>query len=135
MNSEDIIDIAPNRTLIAGRFTIDAPIKPQMVHGIETVEQIFDQYNPSISFEFEDESGKIRNESLKFRAIDDFTMESIVNQSPFLTNCLFKEKNYLKIAGLLQNDKNLIDVMNDREKRAAVKQLLQHLISKLKNIN
>ena len=39
--SEAFGDIPQNRTLIAEKLTKDTPVKPEVVHGLQTVEQVF----------------------------------------------------------------------------------------------
>ena len=49
--SEAFADIPQNRTLMAEKLTKDAPVKPEIVHGLQTVEQVFAHYKPNISVE------------------------------------------------------------------------------------
>ena len=60
--SEAFADIPQNRTLMAEKLTKDAPVKPEIVHGLQTVEQVFAHYKPDVSIDFEDAEGVTKKE-------------------------------------------------------------------------
>jgi len=60
--SEAFADIPQNRTLMAEKLTKDAPVKPQIVHGLQTITQVFDHYKPTVEVEFEDADGTSKKE-------------------------------------------------------------------------
>ena len=52
--SEAILEIAQNRTLIAQKLTGQTPIRPEIVEGLSTVEQVFEHFKPVVKVIFED---------------------------------------------------------------------------------
>lgn len=131
MANEDIVDIPPNRTLIATRLTIDVPIKPQVVQGLQTIDEVFDHYNPYIKFEFENEAGKKSIETLKFKKTDDFSLNHLVSGSTFLRARLVKKDMYLTIVKHLNSDKKLREMITDTRKRSTLMNMLDAIVSQL----
>lgn len=50
--SEAFADIPQNRTLLIEKLTDNDPIKPEIVMGLQTIEQVFDQFKPEKEVEF-----------------------------------------------------------------------------------
>lgn len=82
--SEAFTDIPQNRTLMAEKLTKDAPVKPEVIHGLQTVEQVFEHYKPTLNVDFEDEAGRAMKETLRFGNLGDFGTKGITAQSEFL---------------------------------------------------
>lgn len=129
---ETLNHISANRTLIARKLTLDEALKPEVVHGLQTVEQVFKHYQPTLHFRFEDSEGFTRSEELKFKTVDDFSCSSISRQSQFLTHQLEKKKIYLKLAGQLKTNQSLRDSLTDVNKRKAFEAMLKAMIEDLK---
>ncbi|MFV0345390.1 MAG: hypothetical protein ACK5IQ_03965, partial [Bacteroidales bacterium] len=55
--NESIADIPSNRTLLVQKLTDEAPVTPEAVYGLQTVEAVFDHFQPTVTFEHEDEEG------------------------------------------------------------------------------
>ncbi|MCH5597558.1 hypothetical protein [Niabella ginsengisoli] len=90
--SETFSNIQQNRTLIAGKFTVEAPLKPQAVHGLQNMNQLFEYYKPEISVELESANRGISKEILKFKNLTDFDLTNIISQSSVLKNIATKKK-------------------------------------------
>ena len=60
--SEAFADIPQNRTLMMEKLTKDAPVKPQIVHGIQTIEQVFAEFKPEVEVEFDDDLPALEDE-------------------------------------------------------------------------
>ncbi len=129
---ETLNQISANRTLIAKKFTINEVLKPEVVHGLQTVDQVFEHYRPAFEFRFEDAAGFTHLEELKFKAVDDFSWSNINRQSLFLTREMAKKKMYLKLAGLLKTNQSLIKVFADANKRNALGAMVEAMIEDLK---
>lgn len=130
--AETLNHISANRTLIAKKLTVDEVLKPEVVHGLQTVEQVFNHYQPILHFRFEDAGGLIRSEELRFKTVDDFSCSSITRQSRFLTCQLEKKKIYLKLAGQLKTNQPLRDILADKNKRKAFEAMLKTMMEDLK---
>lgn len=130
--AETLNHISANRTLIAKKLTLEEALRPEVVHGLQTVEQVFNHYQPTLHFRFEDAEGLTRSEELKFKTVDDFSCSSITRQSRFLTHQLEKKKIYLKLAGQLKTNQSLRDTLNDVNKRKAFEAMLKAMMEDLK---
>ena len=105
--SEAFADIPQNRTLMAEKLTKDAPVKPEIVHGIQTVEQVFEHYKPNITVDFEDAEGMTKKETLSFKTLGDCGVKGITEQSEFLKDNTTQKDEYLKIIKQLKSNKIL----------------------------
>ena len=131
--SEAFADIPQNRTLMAEQLTKDAPMKPQVVHGLQTVEQVFAHYKPSVDVEFEDADGVSKKETLSFANLGDFGAKGITNQSEFLKDNAEKSDEYLKIVKQLKSNKILKAALTDPDAKQALLDSIQAMIAELKN--
>ncbi len=129
--SEAFADIPQNRTLMAEKLTKDAPVKPEIVHGIQTVEQVFEHYKPNISVDFEDADGVTKKESLSFKNLGDFGVKGITEQSDFLKDNASQKEEYLKIIKQLKSNKILKSALADPDAKAALLDTIHAMIAEL----
>ena len=130
--NEAISEIAPNRTLIAQRLTVDEPIKPELVEGLTTIEKVFEHFRPSLKVDFEDANGAIKMEELTFKNLGDFGAKGITDQSAFLSGLETEKDQYQKIIKQLKTNKILKAAFEDPEAKKALYDTLQTLIAELK---
>jgi hypothetical protein len=131
--SEAFADIPQNRTLMAEKLTKDAPVKPQVVHGIQTIEQVFDHYKPEVAVDFTTADGMTRKETLSFTNLGDFGVKGITEQSEFLKDNQSQKDEYLKIMKQLKTNKILKAALADPNAKAALLDAIQSMITELKN--
>ncbi len=131
--SEAFADIPQNRTLMAEKLTKDAPVKPEIVHGLQTVEQVFAHYKPNISVDFEDADGVTKKESLSFSNLGDFGVKGITEQSEFLKDSASQKEEYLKIIKQLKSNKILKSALSDPEAKKALLDTIHGMIAELKS--
>ncbi|MBC7829317.1 MAG: hypothetical protein H7122_16330 [Chitinophagaceae bacterium] len=129
--SEAITDIPQNRTLMAEKLTKDAPVKPEVVHGLQTVEQVFEHFKPTLSVDFEDESGKTMKETLRFGNLGDFGTRGITAQSEFLKENAGKKEEYLKIIKQLKSNKILKTALANPEAKQALLDAINGMMADL----
>lgn len=65
--NESIADIPSNRTLLIQKLTDEAPVTPESVYGLETVEEVFEKFKPTVEFEHKDEDGSEVKETMTFK--------------------------------------------------------------------
>lgn len=130
---EAIADIPQNRTLMAEKLTKDTPVKPELVHGLQTVEQVFDRFNPSIEVDFQDAEGVLKKETLHFKHLGDFGAKGITEQSPFLKNYASQKEEYMRIMKQLKTSKMLKAVITDPVARQALLDAINGMITELHN--
>ena len=131
--SEAFADIPQNRTLMAEKLTKDAPVKPEIVHGLQTVEQVFAHYKPDVSIDFEDADGVTKKETLSFKNLGDFGVKGITEQSEFLKDNASQKDEYLKIIKQLKSNKILKTALADPDAKSAILDAIQGMIAELNN--
>jgi hypothetical protein len=67
--SEAFADVPQNRTLLIEKFTDNDPIKPEMVQGLQTIDDVFDHFKPEKEVEFVNETGATSKENLRFAGL------------------------------------------------------------------
>jgi hypothetical protein len=131
--SEAFGEIPQNRTLMAEKLTNDPPVKPEVVHGLQTVEQVFEHYNPNVEVDFEDAEGTARKETLRFGNLGDFGIRGITAQSSFLKDYTTQTEEYSKIIKQLRTNKILKSALADPAAKAAMLEAIYSMIAELEN--
>jgi hypothetical protein len=128
---EAFADIPQNRVLMAEKLTADAPIKPEVVEGLTTVEQVFGHFKPNIEMDFETEDGATKKETLRFSNLGDFGVKGITDQSDFLGELTMKKEQFQKIIKQLKTNKLLKQAIGNPESKANLINSLHALIKEL----
>ncbi|CAM4414838.1 hypothetical protein ACU8V7_26960 [Zobellia nedashkovskayae] len=131
--SEALNQIPQNRALIAGKLTPNAPVKPEVVEGLRTVEDVFEHYEPELKIPFEDKDGGTVNETLKFRNLGDFGKKGIINNSVFLKELEIESDQYKKMIKQLKTNKILKAALEDPEAKKSLVDTIDALIDEIKN--
>jgi hypothetical protein len=125
-------DIQSNRTLVAQKLTNSPAVKPEVVHGLTTVEAVFANYKPKVDMSFESEEGLMVKETLNFTNLGDFGLKGITEQSPFLNDLNTKQDQYQKIIKQLKTNKLLKAALATPEGKANLMGALQALLAEIK---
>lgn len=128
---EAFADIPQNRVLMAEKLTVDTPIKPEIVEGLTSVEQVFEHFKPKVEMDFETEEGAGRKETLRFSNLGDFGIKGITAQSSYLGDLTLKKEQYQKIIKQLKTNKLLKQALSDAETKEGLIQSLNALIKEL----
>ncbi|OLY95035.1 hypothetical protein SAMN05444008_10133 [Cnuella takakiae] len=128
---EGFVEISPNKTLFIQKLTNEPPEKPGLVEGLQTVEQVFEHFQPNIDVELDKEDGSTLKENFRFKGLADFDTKSLINQSGFLKNLSLEQDAYLRIAKQLGSNKTLQNVVNNPESKAALVNALKALVLEL----
>lgn len=131
--SEAMADIPKNRTILTADLTDKPAVRPEMVYELETVEDVFNHFQPEVKVEFNDAEGASVNEQLSFRNVGDFGKDAMTRQSPFLSKLEAQRSNYASFAKRIRNNKVLQRVLSDPEKKEAYLTVLRGLIQELEN--
>jgi hypothetical protein len=129
--NEAIVEISHNRTLFAEKLTQQTPVKPEIVQGLQTVEEVFENYKPSVSMLFHDAEGRTVPENLEFHNLGDFGIKGITAQSKFLNNLAAEKEQYLKIMKHLKTNKVLKSALADPAARQALLASVKALLADL----
>lgn len=128
---EAFADIPQNRVLMAEKLTADAPIKPEVIEGLTTVEQVFEHFKPNIEMDFETEDGATKKETLRFSNLGDFGVKGITGQSEFLGELTMKKEQFQKIIKQLKTNKLLKQALANPETKEHLINSLHALIKEL----
>jgi hypothetical protein len=130
-DGEGFIEISPNKTLFIQKLSYDDPLKPQIVEGLQTVDDVFNHFKPSCKVELDREDGSTINENFNFGSLSDFDLKNLINQSTFLTNTNLEHDAYLRIVKQLGTNKSLKNVIENAETKKAFINSLKALVSEL----
>lgn len=129
--NEAIVEISHNRTLFAEKLTQQTPVKPEIVQGLTTVEDVFENYKPSVNVLFHDAEGRTVPEALEFHTLGDFGVKGVTAQSQFLNNLATEKEQYLKIMKHLKTNKVLKSALADPAARQALLTSIKSLLADL----
>lgn len=79
--NEAIAEIPSNRTLLVQKLTEEAPLQPETIYGLETLEDVFERFHPSVELEFQDQEGNEIPEKLDFKGLSDFSAKKLKENS------------------------------------------------------
>jgi len=130
-SAEGIANIPHNRTLLAQKLTQQAPVNPETVYGLKTVEAVFEHFKPEVEIEMESLDGMPTKETMKFRSVADFRVKEMVAQSPFLRSLDAQYQEYTQISRRLQGHRILQTALSNPDTKTALIQTLQALVAEL----
>ena len=131
--SEAMSELPQNRTLMIEKLTKEPPIKPEVVVGLKSVDEVFEHFSPSVEMEFHDNEGGSRKETLHFKNLGDFGVKGITNQSEFLKNLTAQKEQNQKMIKQLKTNKLLKKALENEEHKAALLNAINALIKELKD--
>lgn len=129
--SEAFAEIPQNRTLLCEKLTGDAPIKPEIVKGLQTIDDVFEHHKPEVEVDFEDSEGVSKEETLSFRSLSDFGVKGITAQSEFLKDLNIEKEQYQKIIKQLKSNKLLRKTLENPDTKADLLGVMYALIKEL----
>lgn len=132
--NEAFAEIPQNRTLLCEKLTGDAPIKPNIVEGLQTIDDVFENYKPEIEVDFEDSEGAGKEETLSFRGLSDFGVKGITAQSEFLKDLTIEKEQYQKIIKQLKSNKLLRKTLENPDTKADLLGVMYALIKELEEV-
>ena len=130
--NEALNDIPQNRTLIAGKLTPNAPVKPEVVEGLRTVDDVFEYFTPELKIPFEDKNGGTVNETIRFNTLGDFGKKGIISSSSFLKQLEIESDQYRNIIKQLKTNKILKAALEDAEAKKSLVDTIDALIEEIK---
>lgn len=129
--NEGIADIPQNRTLLIQKLTAVPDPKPRIIHGLTSVDDVFENYQPKAKIEFTDSAGASIKEEVSFNNIGDFGKKGITHQSQFLKDLKVKQEEYKKFIKNLRSNKILQNLLNDPEAKKAYLDALKAAIAEI----
>lgn len=132
---EALTDIPDNRTLLIESLTNEPAVRPEVVEGLKSTEEVFEHYKPKVEIEFKNREGRLDKEVLNFRSLGDFGADGLSRQSNFLKNLTTERDEYQKIIRQTKSNKVLRKVLADEGQRAAFLKAIKALIQELEQSN
>ncbi|MGA0560244.1 hypothetical protein ACO2Q8_26510 [Larkinella sp. VNQ87] len=129
--SESIVDIPQNKTLLIEKLTADPPIRPEVVGGLKTVDEVFAYFQPEQGVEFETEDGSTISETLQFRSLSDFGKKGIIAQSEYLQQLNMTFEDFQRYVRQLKSNKILKTLLENPDGKAAYIAAIQAMIREL----
>lgn len=133
--NEALNEIPQNRTLIAAKLTPNAPLKPDVVEGIETPEEVFEHFQPRIRVSYENKTGGAVTEEIKFNDLGDFGKKGLIRNSEFLQNLEIESTQYKRMIKQLKSNKILKAALEDPEAKKSLLNSINTLISEMQDQN
>ena len=131
--NESIADIPSNRTLLVQKLTDETPVSPETVYGLQTVEDVFEHFSPSVNVEMQDDNGEDVLETMRFKNLGDFNADKLKENSDFLSKLDVEKEQNIKIARQLSSNKALLKALANPETRQAILDLLQSSLDEVNN--
>ncbi|MCA1751296.1 MAG: type VI secretion system contractile sheath small subunit [Cryomorphaceae bacterium] len=129
--SEAFADLPQNKTLFIQQLTQDAPMKPEVVKGLKSVNEVFEHYRPNADIELKGEEGEEIKENLKFSNVGDFGPKGITKQSEFLQNLQQKKAEMSTLVKQLRSNKVLNSALQEADSKEAFIDSLRQLVKEL----
>ncbi|CAA0196843.1 conserved hypothetical protein [Tenacibaculum maritimum] len=133
--NESIADIPSNRTLLIQKLTDKAPVTPEAIYGLQTVEDVFENFSPTVQLEHKDENGAEVKETMSFKNLGDFDAKKIKENSDFLSKLDVEKEQNMKISRQLSSNRALLKALENPDTRNAIVQMLENSIEEIKQAN
>lgn len=129
--NEAFADLPQNKTLFVQKLTQNDPIKPEVVKGLTSVQQVFEHFKPSADVVLKGEEGEEIKENLGFENVGDFAPKGITSKSDFLQDLMQKRSEMSTIVKQLRSNKVLNSALQDPEAKEAFLDSLRQLVQEL----
>lgn len=125
-----IPQIPDNRTMYVGQFTDEAPSDVEFIHDCQTIQDVFNKFDPGKTVALKNEAGIEEDVPLKFTSMMDFGRKGIVEQSDLLRSINSKQLLYESFMEKLTDDQLNILLSSPEDKTAYI-DVLKSLIEEL----
>ena len=129
--NESIADIPSNRTLMVQKLTDEGPVTPETVEGLQTVEEVFEHFRPSVELELQDEEGNEIKEKVEFKNLADFAAKSLQEGSELMNRLNTEKEQNIKIAKQAASNKLLAKILANPESKEALMKVLEGSLEEL----
>jgi predicted component of type VI protein secretion system len=113
------------------KFTAEPPIKPEIVEGLTTIDDVFNHFKPQVDVDFTDSEGVAKEEKLSFNNLADFGTKGIVAQSEFLQDLTSQKDQFFKIIKQLKSNKLLRKALENADTKEATLNAIYSLIKEI----
>ena len=133
-----VTPIDNNKTLMIDQYTSNVePGDPEFVDDIQTINDAFSHFKPSVEVDFVDEEGSTVNEVLHFNELRDFEAQGgkgrLVENSAFLSGVKRKIDTSSKIRKSIEQNRKLREILKDNTGREELKAMLKAMLAELED--
>lgn len=137
-SSAKVSPIDNNKTLMMDQYTSDVePGNPELVEDIQSIDDAFAHFKPSVEVDFIDEEGGSVNEKLHFSELRDFEAQGgkgrLVANSAFLSGVKQNIDVNTKIRKNIEQNRKLRDILKDSSSREELKEMLRAMLAELED--
>lgn len=129
--NESIADIPSNRTLLVQKLTDEAPATPECVYGLETVEDVFQRFEPTVDLCHTDAEGNEIKEVMTFKNLGDFGAKKIKENSEFLSKLDIEREQSVKIIRQLTSNRALQKALENPDTKEAIMEAIETSINEI----
>lgn len=127
-----------NKTLLIDQFTSDVePGNPEFVEDIQNMDEAFAHFKPKVNVTFSDAEGGAVEETLNFNEMRDFSADGgkgkLVANSAFLSETKKTIDSNAKIRKTIEQNRKLRDILNDKQSKDELKEMLQALLDEIES--
>lgn len=130
--NESIADIPSNRTLIVQKLTDEAPSTPESVYGLETIDDVFQRFEPTVDFMHTDAEGNEVKEIMTFKGLGDFDAKKIKENSDFLSKLDIEKEQGVRIIRQLTSNRALQKALENADTKEAIIEVLEAATEEIK---
>lgn len=125
-----------NKTLIMDQFTSDVEAgNPEFVQDIQSIDDAFAHFKPSVEVNFTNAEGETVNETLRFGEIRDFEADGgkgrLVQNSEFLSGVKSDIDTNAKVRKSIEQSRKLREILKDEQGREELRELLQAMLDEI----
>lgn len=126
--------IHPNRTVFVQKLTNKPPRKGlEIVEGLQSEEEVFAHFKPSVKVEFKDANGRSKKEEISFLDRGHFGRKGLVERSQFLRRAEQEDKILAELIKKVKSDKFLQKALAAADSKAAFINGLKAMIQTLQD--
>lgn len=129
--NESIAEIPSNRTLIVQKLTDEAPAAPESVYGLETIEDVFQRFEPTVDLRHVDAEGNEIKEIMTFTGLGDFGAKKIKEKSDFLSKLDIEKEQGVRITRQLTSNRALQKALENPEVKNAIMDVIESSIEEI----
>ncbi len=129
--NEGIAEIPQNKTLLIEKLTDEAPLSPQIIPDLKSINDVFGFFKPTKEVDFETPEGSSKTEELHFETLGNFGKQGITKQSAYLNELSHQCEDMQKFVKQLKSNKILKTMLENKEAKAAYLACIEALINEM----
>lgn len=123
--------ISLNKTLYVAKLSNEYSPTPEAVPGMESVEDVMEQFKPEVGASLEDQDGSTSYETFQFRQMGDFSREGLVEQSPLMRDLNRKITDLRKMDMQFRSNKLLQNALANPEAKQVILDMIQQMLDEI----